>query len=219
MLAAGAVVIKNEDVTSFPGFDDSGAGIVLRATVTQGSIPDDKVCCYLPAAMKKLSLLLLALALPHFAWGQLMFNASLKGWNEVPPRETPAFGTGTATLDLATKLFELNYSFEGLVADQTAAHIHVAPEGANGGVLFPFPLGSPVSFSQTLTDAQIDELRSGLWYINVHSATYPGGEIRGQLLPVPEPSTYALGAVALLGAAVLIRRRLQQRQGNPPALA
>lgn len=167
--------------------------------------------------MKKLTLLLLSVALPHLAWGQLMFGATLVGSNEVPPRATPAFGTAFATLDLSTNLFELNYEFDGLLAPQTGAHIHVAPRGENGGVLFPFPLGSPIMFTETLTDMQVDQLRTGLWYVNVHSTQYPGGEIRGQLMPVPEPSTYAFGAAALLGLVVCGRRWLAGRR--PATLA
>jgi hypothetical protein len=50
----------------------------------------------------------------------------------------------------------------------------------------------------------------GLWYINVHSSTFGGGEIRGQLIPVPEPQTYALVAGLSLGAFAAFRRMRQQ---------
>jgi hypothetical protein len=160
--------------------------------------------------MRKTFLILLACALPHFVWGQLMFKTTLSGWNEVPPRDTPAWGEGWATLNLETKLFRFDYTFEGLLADQTAAHIHVAPVGVNGPVLYPLPNGSPSFLEQVLTDEDIDQLRGGLWYVNVHSTLYPAGEIRGQFVPVPEPSTYALGAAVLLGAALWRRRRLSR---------
>ena len=42
-------------------------------------------------------------------------------------------------------------------------------------------------------------------YLNVHTNFRPGGEIRGFLQPIPEPSTFALAGVALLALAV--RRR------------
>lgn len=157
--------------------------------------------------MKKLLLLLVALALPHLVWGQLQFRATLSGSNEVPPRETPAFGVAHASLDLGSKLFTFNHTFEGLVATQTGAHIHLAPAGVNGPVIYPIALGSPASLLLTLTDDDVAALRGGNWYVNVHSATYPGGEIRGQFVPVPEPSTYALGAALLIGIAVAWRRR------------
>ena len=93
--------------------------------------------------MKKAFLILLACALPHLAWGQLMFRTTISGANEVPPRMTPAWGIGHATLDLDSKMFSFEYTFEGLLAPQTAAHIHVAPPGVNGPVHIPLPNGSP----------------------------------------------------------------------------
>jgi hypothetical protein len=87
----------------------------------------------------------------------------------------------------------------------------------NGPVLYPLPNGSPSFLEQVLTDQDIDQLRGGLWYVNVHSTLYPGGEIRGQFVPVPEPSTYAIGAAVLLGLVLLRRRRLAR--ADPPAVA
>jgi hypothetical protein len=66
----------------------------------------------------------------------------------------------------------------------TAGHFHgPAPAGSNAGVVVPFagPLASPIIGSATLTPAQVDQLKSGLWYINLHTAANPGGEIRGQV--------------------------------------
>lgn len=160
--------------------------------------------------MKRLTLLLIVSALPHLAWGQLDFRAVLSGSNEVPPRATPAFGAAFATLDPTTNLFEFNYSFQDLLSEQTGAHIHLGAIGVNGPVIYPLPMGSPASLSIVLTPEDVANLQAGLWYVNVHSTTYRGGEIRGQLLPVPEPSTYAAGAAALLLAAILGRRRLAQ---------
>jgi hypothetical protein len=157
--------------------------------------------------MRKFFLLLVACALPQLAWGQLMFRTTLSGANEVPPRDTPAWGIGHATLDLDTKMFTFEYTFDDLLAPQTAAHIHVGAPDVAGPVLYPLPMGSPSGLEQILTDMDIEQLTSGLWYVNVHSTLYPGGEIRGQFVPVPEASTYALGAAALLGIALLRRHR------------
>ena len=43
------------------------------------------------------------------------------------------------------------------------------------------PLDSPIKGSATLTDDQVKELMAGQMYANVHTATNPGGELRGQL--------------------------------------
>ena len=167
--------------------------------------------------MKKLLLLTVVLALPHFVWGQLQFRATLNGWNEVPPRDTPAFGVANGTLDLTSNLFAFNYSFEGLLAPQTGAHIHVGAPGSAGPVVYPLPLGSPASFSQVISEVDVSNLRGGNWYVNLHSSLYPGGEIRGQFVPVPEPSTYALGAAAVLILAMIRRRK--SPQASPAASA
>ena len=53
----------------------------------------------------------------------------------------------------------------------------------NAGVIFPLPLGSPkVGILGPLTVVQLAELTGGLWYVNIHSNLFPGGEIRGQIL-------------------------------------
>ena len=111
-------------------------------------------------------------------------------------------------LDLDSKMFVFNYTFDNLVAPQTAAHIHVALRpGLTLPVLYPLPLGSPSFLMRMLTDMDIEQLPGGLWYVNVHSTTYPGGEIRGQFVPVPEASTYAIGAAGLLGIVFYRRHR------------
>jgi hypothetical protein len=50
-------------------------------------------------------------------------------------------------------------------------------------------------------------INAGKAYLNIHTSTFGGGEIRGFLAPVPEASTYAmmLGGLAAVGA--LVRRR------------
>ena len=66
-----------------------------------------------------------------------------------------------------------------------------------------------LSGSTVLSDqGQIDDLLAGLWYINIHSSAFPGGEIRGQVDPtiVPEPSTITLvSAIAALLCIAVFR--------------
>lgn len=45
-------------------------------------------------------------------------------------------------------------------------------------------------------------------YFNIHTPANPGGEIRAFLLPVPEPATFALGGLALLGIGTVRRRKI-----------
>jgi hypothetical protein len=53
-------------------------------------------------------------------------------------------------------------------------------------------------------------LFAGYLYMNVHTSTFPGGEIRGQLLLVPEPS---VGALAGLGAGLMLVWRWRRKGG------
>jgi len=112
------------------------------------------------------------------------YTATLSGLQEVPPNASPATGTASFTLD-ANKILHYNMAFSGLVAPQTAAHIHgpAAPD-ENAPVIFPFFFGSPQigAWPNPLTGIQELWLNSGLVYCNVHSTAFPGGEIRGQIL-------------------------------------
>jgi hypothetical protein len=116
------------------------------------------------------------------------FKATMNGATEVPPNQTTGTGTVTATFDPATKELTWSGSFSGLTGPCTAAHFHGPAEpGKNAGVAIWLSekgktLDSPFKGSATLTDAQASDLQAGLMYANVHTATNPGGELRGQLV-------------------------------------
>jgi hypothetical protein len=127
--------------------------------------------------------LLLAFAAPSYA-ETLLFKASLNGASEVPPNQSAGTGTVTATYDTATKELSWNGDYSGLSGPATAAHFHgPAAPGKNAGVAVPIkPSTSPFTGSATLTDNQAADLMAGSWYVNVHTASSPGGEVRGQLM-------------------------------------
>ena len=117
----------------------------------------------------------------------MQFTASLNGKSEVPAKTGSGFGDALATLDTKTKTLSYTLTFEGLSGPATAAHFHgPAAPGANAGVAVAIGKApvSPVSGKATLTDAQVAAVEAGKWYVNVHTAANPGGEIRGQLMPV-----------------------------------
>lgn len=116
------------------------------------------------------------------------FHADMAGPSEVPANTTAGTGTVDATLDTATKKLAYTVTWSNLTGPATMAHIHgPAPAGKNAGVIVP--LGdsptSPITGSATLTDAQIAALENGMYYVNVHTDTHKGGEIRGQLTKAP----------------------------------
>jgi hypothetical protein len=60
----------------------------------------------------------------------------------------------------------------------------------------------------TLDANEISELTAGLWSVNVTTADYPDGEISGQVVPTPEPSTLAFLS---LGLGIILRQSWIQR--------
>ena len=124
-----------------------------------------------------------AIAFSGTAYADKM-KAVLDGKSEVPPNASA--GTGTADLDYdpASKKLSWKLTYSGLSGAATAAHFHGPAEaGKNAGVAVAIPnaTSSPAEGSATLTDAQAADLMAGKYYVNVHTAANPGGEIRGQV--------------------------------------
>jgi hypothetical protein len=111
-------------------------------------------------------------------------KATLDGKSEVPPNTSAGKGTADLDYDAASKKLSWKLTYSGLSGPATAAHFHgPAAPSANAGVAVAIPnaTSSPVDGSATLTDAQAADLTAGKYYINVHTAANPGGEIRGQV--------------------------------------
>jgi Cu/Zn superoxide dismutase len=150
------------------------------------------------------------------ASAQSLFTVNLNGANERPtPNTSPAIGSGTLTLN-ANNSLSYNITYSGLTADWTANHIHgPATTEQSAGVIFTLshtPIttrsGNLVGTTPILTAAQLTQLNSQLWYVNIHSVgQFSGGEIRGQIVPVPEPSTWALMGFGAMGTLWYLRRR------------
>ncbi len=119
----------------------------------------------------------------------VLMRAYLSGAEERPALFSNGTGSGTFALVLNRLAFDITYS--GLTTTANAAHIH-GPSivSQTGGILVdlaPFNGGSwgtagSLAGIETLTTAQLGNLVDGLTYVNIHSTTFGGGEIRGQIL-------------------------------------
>ncbi|MDB5199047.1 MAG: hypothetical protein JWO92_1010 [Chitinophagaceae bacterium] len=115
----------------------------------------------------------------------ITFKATLSGASEAP--SNPSTGTGSSTLvfNNDTKIFTVSTTYSGLTGTATASHIHKGVIGVSGGIIFGFTnvTVSPITYTSAALDAtQEADLKAGLYYVNVHTALYPAGEIRGQLI-------------------------------------
>lgn len=126
------------------------------------------------------------------------FSSLLTGAAERPdPVTTNGTGTGTVTYNKQTGVARVTVNFENLAGNQTIAHIHTASADAPGPIVFDIDTNATPPTTNTGTfslDWQIDpinlqRLQEGLLYFNVHSTTFPAGEIRGQIQPVTNEAT------------------------------
>ena len=150
------------------------------------------------------------------AQAQSSFTVMLSGAEEFPANNSPATGSGTLTLNPNNSL-TYNITYSGLSGDWSANHIHgPAGRGTNASVIFTLnhtPSGSTHAGTLSgttpiLTAPQISALQNEFWYVNIHSTpNFAGGEIRGQIVPVPEPSTLALLGLGAGSVGWWIRRR------------
>jgi len=116
--------------------------------------------------------------------GDHVVKVTLSGDQEVPPVATSGSGTGTITVG-ADKAVSGSVTTTGVPA--TVAHIHVGSAGKNGPVIIPLTKTGDnvwsVPAGAKLTDEQYESFKKGDLYVNVHTAKYKGGEVRGQLKP------------------------------------
>ena len=109
--------------------------------------------------------------------------------------------------------------FTNLTSSATASHLHGPTAGNNGGGGFTQTSGNVINLTRSsdllaggnftnnlpFTSLQVTDLNNGKFYINLHTSTNTGGEIRGFIVPVPEPANMALFGAA--GLMMLARRR------------
>ena len=121
-----------------------------------------------------------------FTTGTLI-EAFPTGWQETPPNASPGTGYGYAALYEPSNEVVFVLSYSGLGSANTLTHVHgPAARGVAASPIIDLPSSGATSGSlrvgpMVLTPTQVAQLKAGLWYYNVHTTTFPAGEIRGQL--------------------------------------
>ena len=120
--------------------------------------------------------------------GQLISNIrrvyafDLCGDQEVPPNTSAAEGAAAVTVDALNTNMSYLFIVDALSGPASAAHIHNGAIGVNGPVLKPLMVPVPTASGVipiTGNDAVLLETDNA--YLNVHTAAFPGGEVRGQV--------------------------------------
>ena len=121
--------------------------------------------------------------MPDWMPGSGAMKVSLTGSEEVPAANTEGKGSGSFRV-AEDGTISGSVTTEGVKG--TMAHIHQGAKGANGPVIIPLTKSGDtytVPEGRKLTQPQMDALKAGNLYVNVHSDRYKGGEIRAQLQP------------------------------------
>ncbi|MCF2948014.1 CHRD domain-containing protein [Paraglaciecola aquimarina] len=167
----------------------------------------------LPKALQLLILMAVIAVTPAKA-SLINFSALINGAQANAGVGTGSLATGSASmwLDDVTNDFSWEISWSGLT-DLTAAHFHgPATLFQNAGVQIPIDIANNPSIGNTLlTNGQVSDLRDGLWYINIHTAQFAGGEIRGQIyeqVNVSTPGATSILFISMMTLFLVRRRRL-----------
>lgn len=179
----GTLKLKTLNNTSSPSVIRFGEGTVVSSIAETDSFSENVLSASNPAFVQVGSPTTCA-PRPTGPAGVTYFSSTLSGNQEVPPVSTQATGDGQVILNAAETSAEVYLCVSGLSSSQTAAHIHgPATSGQEAGVIFTLPNGSFTTHTiNGLTATQVQQLKNGLWYFNVHTGNFPDGEIRGQII-------------------------------------
>jgi hypothetical protein len=141
-----------------------------------------------------------------------IFNIDVTGTQTPDPNDnlTIAHIHGSATITPTTNAPVIWGFFGSPFNDTNPNDATMTPFASGVGGTFTGKWDLPEGNNTTLA-AQLENVLNGRTYINFHTTQFSGGEIRGALLPVPEPSSLALAGIALIAASLAVRRGLLRR--------
>ncbi len=166
-----------------------------------------------------LAMVCLAMQFTLFAQGTMVFKARLTYDQQYRGKPTPLVGSALLTLQENGFVWanaDIDFATENtgaLLAQATsidqpsfwvwplfplASYTHNTPNGPVSGWSY--------SSGRVFPDSDLDDLKSGKWWVDVVS---PNGSIRGQLVAVPEPSTWALLSGTVLFWGLMAARKSQ----------
>jgi hypothetical protein len=137
----------------------------------------------MPIVLSCLCLFLSANAVVHAE--TLTFSTILSGSKEKVPNQLTGTGTAHVSLDTLTRTVTYRVEYTGLTGVPSIVHMHGLRPPSGGApeviIMRTDKLASPVVGSQVLTELQVEQLRHGDCYVNIHTKRFPDGEIRGWL--------------------------------------
>jgi hypothetical protein len=96
-------------------------------------------------------------------------------------------GSGSIAASLSARTLTVTGKFEGLKTPATLAQVHLGPKGVRGPAVFDLTVtkatSGTISGSFVLTPMQVDDLRKGRFYVQLHGEKTPDGNLWGWILP------------------------------------
>ncbi|HEX8565490.1 MAG TPA: LamG-like jellyroll fold domain-containing protein [Pyrinomonadaceae bacterium] len=140
------------------------------------------------ALLRLIKIIIISQCFVVSAYADTTFTAVLNGAQQTPSNNSTATGAGSVVLNAAQTQVIVTLNFSGLTGTQTVAQIQNGEPRTTGPIEVNLPNGN---FSQTfsVSPAQVEALKAGLWYFNVRSTAFPNGEIRGQIESLCAPPT------------------------------